>query len=395
MADKLTQAIVRELDPPPGGNRITYDAEVKGFGVRVTAQGTKSFVLNYRTRSGRERCYTIGAFPSWSVSAAREEASRLKDQIRINGLDPLRDIEAERGAPTVADLAARYIEEHLPSKRPSSQSEDRAMIDRLVLPELKHFKVAEVDFADIAALHRKITKAGRPVRANRVLALLSKMFSLSVLWKMRPDNPCKGVKRNAEEGRERYLEPKEIARLMKALVNHEDREAANAVMLALLTGARRAEILRATWDQFDLDKGTWTKPSAHTKQKRPHRVPLSREALHLLTKMRGDGAERHLFPGRINPGGRVDIRRPWEQVCMAAGLANLGTDGRIKPTIRFHDLRHSYASMLVGSGLSLPIIGKLLGHTQAQTTLRYAHLADDPLREATERVGKLVSGGRR
>jgi integrase len=103
--------------------------------------------------------------------------------------------------------------------------------------------------------------------------------------------------------------------------------------------------------------------------------------------------KRQLFPGRINSAGRIDIRRPWERVCLAAGLATLGKDGRILPSIRFHDLRHSYASLLVSSGLSLPIIGRLLGHTQAQTTQRYAHLLDDPLREATERVGRLVSGG--
>ena len=396
MADKLTQPMVTDLALPAQGNRIVYDTEVKGFGVRVTAKGTKAFVLNYRTRSGRERRYTIGSFPSWTVSAARKEAKRLKDEIRVNGLDPLKDIEADRSAPTVAELAARYIEEHLPSKRPSSQREDRAMIDGVVLPELKHFKVAEITFADVSSLHRKITKAGTPIRANRVLGLLSKMFSLAVLWQMRPDNPCKGVKRNDEEGRERYLDSDEIARLIKALAEHDDQEAANAIMLALLTGARRGELLRATWAQFDLAKAVWTKPSAHTKTKKTHRIPLSAQAVQLLKTMRetvaGSG-ELHLFPGSIKGKGRVDIRRPWEQVCFAAGLATKGKDGRIFPTIRFHDLRHSYASLLVSSGLSLPIIGRLLGHTQAQTTQRYAHLMDDPLREATNRVGRIVSGG--
>jgi integrase len=177
------------------------------------------------------------------------------------GGDPLAERIDARKAPTVSDLCARYTEEHLPTKRASSQHEDRAIIAAYVLPELKHFKVAEIEHGDISTLHRKITKAGQPYRANRVIALLSKMFSLAVLWKLRADNPCKGVARNQEEGRERYLEPHEIAPPMAALAEHKDQEPANAIMLAFLTGARRGELLRATWDQFDLTKGVWTKSS--------------------------------------------------------------------------------------------------------------------------------------
>jgi integrase len=197
---------------------------------------------------------------------------------------------------------------------------------------------------------------------------------------MRPDNPCKGVIANPESPRERYLKPHEVERLMKALTELPDRESANVIVLALLTGARRGELLNATWDQFDLEAGAWTKPSSHTKQKRTHRIPLSPRALELLKAIRADApaAERYIFPTRA----RLGIRSPWERVRQAAGLKD----------VRFHDLRHSYASLLVGDGVSLHIVGRLLGHTQAQTTMRYAHLADDPLREATDRVGKLLGG---
>jgi integrase len=383
MAQKLTPIVVRDLDAPLSGNRIEYDVDVKGFGVRITAAGTRSFVLNYRTNSGRERRLTIGKHPEWSVTAAREEAKGLLRRID-HGEDPLGKRVKDRNAPTVAELAARYIEEHLPSKRPSSQREDRAMIDSHVLPELKHFKVSEVTFSDISALHRKITKTGHAVRANRALALLSKMFSLAVRWEMRTDNPCKGVERNHEEGRERYLEPEEIARLVKALAEHEDQEAANAIMLALLTGARKGELLKSTWDQFDLAKGVWTKPATNTKTNKLHRIPLNGAAVQLLKTMHDTAprGQKHLFPGCITAAGRIDIRGPWAQVCLAAGLSK----------VRFHDLRHSYASILASGGLSLPIIGKLLGHTQAATTQRYAHLFDDPLLKATEGVGRLVKG---
>jgi integrase len=385
MTTKLTPDFVKKAEPPATGNRIDYDADVRCFGLRVTAAGAKSFVLNYRTSTGRERRYTIGRHPDWSVSAARQEARDLRKRVD-RGEDPQGDREFDRTAPTVEDLVERYITEHLPTKRPSSQAEDRSMIQAYVLPELKHRKVVDVDHDDIVALHRKITKAGKPIRANRVIALLSKMFAIATRpgkGKWRDDNPCRGVKRNPEEGRERYLEPAEMGRLMKALADYRDQESANAIMLALLTGARRGELLRATWDQFNLATGRWAKPSAHTKQKRIHHVPLSPVAWQLLQAMREAAPdETHLFPGRINTKGEVSIRWAWEQIRDAAGI----------PDVRFHDLRHSFAGMLASSGLSLPIIGRLLGHTQAQTTSRYAHIANDPLRAATARVGQLVTG---
>ena len=140
----------------------------------------------------------------------------------------------------------------------------------------------------------------------------------------------------------------------------------------------------ARWADLDLDEGRWTKPGATTKQKTEHRVPLSAPALELLVKLRaaaGEDAE-FVFPGRFG-GHRVDhLKNPWPKICKAAGITG----------VRLHDLRHTYASLLASSGFSLPMIGALLGHTQPQTTHRYAHLFDDPLRQATERVGAIIAG---
>src|SRR5262249_14129080 len=146
----------------------------------------------------------------------------------------------------------------------------------------------------------------------------SKMFSLAVRWGMRTDNPCKGVIANPEQLRERHLSPDEVERLMKALTELPDQEGANVIVLALLTGARRGELLNAKWDQFDLQAGVWTKPSSHTKQKRTHRVPMSPRALELLKAMRANAssAETYVFPTRRKLG----IRFPWERVREAAGL---------------------------------------------------------------------------
>jgi integrase len=382
MAQKLTDGIVKALPAPASGNKVHYDSAVKGFGCRVTTAGARAFVLNYRTRSGRERRYTIGTFPEWRTVAAREEAIELKKRID-RGEDPLAEIQAGRDAPTITDLCARYQEEHLPKKRPSSQGDDKSMIELEIIPALKHLKVAEVTFSDIDGLHRKITKRGRAHRANRVVALLSKMFGLAIRWGWRADNPVRGIERNPENKRTRYLSGAELVSLTEALAKIEDQQAANIIRLLLLTGARLNEVQSATWDQFDIENGNWTKPGATTKQKTEHRVPLSAPARQLLSDLAsgGDGAATgYVFPGRSGEH-RESIRKAWEDLCKAAGIAG----------VRVHDLRHTYASTLASSGSSLPTIGALLGHTQAQTTLRYAHLLDDPLRAATERAGSVIS----
>ena len=385
--EHLTDAIVKKLQRPETGNRISYDSDVPGFGARTTAAGTKSFVLNYRTRSGRERRHTIGRFPNWATTAARVEAKRLRRLIDEGG-DPLADIEAERAAPTMADLIERFETEHLVRKRPGTAADYTRMLNNHIRPALKHLKVADVAFTDIDRLHRRITKAGHPYRANRVIAVLSKMFALAIRWNMRDDNPCVGIERNVEHSRRRYLKDDELARLVRALAAHADKQAADIVRLLLLTGCRRGEALAARWADFDLVKGVWSKPASSVKQNTPHEAPLSAPARQLLSEIRNAHAAKHpkrplgeyVFPSHGADGHRVDVKRDWRQLTKAAGITGL----------RVHDLRHSFASQLASGGASLPLIGALLGHSNPTTTHRYAHLFDDPQRAAVERVGAIV-----
>ena len=372
MAERITDKLVKELVPPETGNRIVYDEKVKGFGIRVTAGGAKSFVLNYRNAEGRERRLTIGTYgpDEWSVEAARRHAGEIKKQI-VRGEDPLAERVATREAPTVADLCDRYITDHLPRKRPTSQRDDKAMITKIIRPKLGTRKAAAVTHAEIDKLHRDMKAT--PYRANRVLALLSKMFNLAIRWGWRTDNPAMGVERFPEDKRTRYLSAEEIGRLTKALAEYEDQKAANVVRLCLLTGCRRGEALGATWDTFDLDAGVWTKPGATTKQKTLHRVPLSEAAVMLLNGIReaapkGDNDERvsrYTFPGRVPDAPLTEIKTAWAALRNAARI----------PDVRLHDLRHTYASILASAVASLPMIGALLGHTQANTTQRYSHLS--------------------
>ena len=220
MTIRLTDKEARNIALPAKGNQVTYDTELKGFGIRTTAAGAKAFVLNYRA-DGRERRITIGSFPDWHVAAAREQAKSLKRRID-SGEDPMADRHAAREAPTVAVLADRYLAEHAPRKRERSAKEDASLLRQLIVPKLGKLRVAAVRRSEIEAFHREMSKA-TPVRANRALSLLTKMFNLAIGWDIRADNPCKGIQRNQEDKRDRYLTPAELERLMAALSQHPNR----------------------------------------------------------------------------------------------------------------------------------------------------------------------------
>jgi integrase len=385
---RLTDSFVKKAPLPPAGNWVIYDTEVAGFGLRVTAAGRRSFILNYRTRGGRERRCTIGDATNWNVTAARKRAKEIRRKLP-DGYDPLSVIEAERGAKTVAAMCQRFIEDHLPSLRTRTALDYRGIINREILPTLGKLKLLDVKPADIDDLHRKITRGhgehrARPYRANRTAALLSKMFNLAVKrWQWLSVNPVQGLQRNQEIKRERYLANGELQRLTEALAVHEDKQAANIVRMLLLCGARRGEVFAMRWENLNLTDGTWTKPASTTKQKKSHSVPLSAPARQLLAELskNAEANAEYVFPGRWG-GHRTEIRRAWRDLCRAANIKGL----------RVHDIRHSYASQLVSSGFGLPVIGALLGHSQPATTARYAHLFDEVTRQATERVGAVIAG---
>jgi len=381
---RLTDAEIKRLPTPATGNAIAWDSAVAGLGARVTATGHRAFVLDYRTRAGRRRRYTIGSFPDWSVGGAREEARRLKRDIDGGG-DPLAQIEAERGAPTVTDLIDRFLEEHVSRKRPHTQYDYRNVIARHITPTLGRLKVAEVGWDDVDALHRKITKTGHRTQANRVVAVVSKMFALAIRWRMRADNPAKGIERNAEHKRTRYLTAVELARLMDALDRLEDQQAADIFRLCLLTGCRSgSEAMKARWDDIQLAAGIWNKPGSTTKQKTAHIAPLNAAAKQLLARLRQRTNSPWVFPADSAPGHRVTVQKSWLAVCKTAKISGL----------RIHDLRHSFASLAVNRGASLPLIGSLLGHASPVTTARYAHLFDDTQRATAESIGKLITGAK-
>lgn len=384
---RLTDAVIKRLATPEKGYSVTRDTEVGGYAARVTAKGARSLVFDYYTRTGRDRSYTIGRFPEWTAAAGRAKVRELRRLVDDGG-DPLAELEAERAAPTVAELIDRFEQEHLPRKRPATARDYRRALALHVRPHFgPHAKVADVTFADVDALHRKITKSGASYAANRTVALMSKMFNLAIRWGMRETNPTKGLERNIEHHRRRYLSGEELGRLVKALAEYPDRQAADIVRLLLLTGARRGEVLSARWADLDLGKGVWSKPPSSTKQKDHHEAQLSAPTRALLNRIRDEqaGKPRHalptfVFPGTGANGHMVEIKKAWQAIIKAAGITGL----------RIHDLRHSFASAAISGGASLPLVGSLLGHASPATTNRYAHMFNDPQRAVVERIGKLV-----
>lgn len=407
---KLTETFAKKTAFPETGHVIHYDGEVDGFGLRVTAAGQKSFVLNYRI-FGKERRYTIGKYPDdYSAETARARAVQLRQGIR-EGKDPFAEreraaqeaVEEQARVRTVRDLTTAFMNRHVkPYRRGKTAKEYQAIIDNHIVPTLGRFRVSAVVKRDVVEMH--VALKGTPYLANRVLALVSAMYE----WAKTDDsagwgverNPAEGINRYHEEKRVRWLTEAEMRRLQKALDRYPDKRVAhlacsekqkeylrkealriaNAIRLLLLTGARRSEVLSATWDQFDLVRGRWTRPAHLTKERRTEIVPISEEAITLLNSLPRDG--QFVFPGRLPNTSLTDISAAWEQILNNAELDD----------VRLHDLRHNFASYLVSGGESLEKVGALLGHSQPATTMRYAHLADRSLRDAANRFAALTRG---
>ena len=408
MPIEFREALIRNQSPPAEGAITLWDDPPKGkgargLGLRIHAGGAKSFFLNYRL-NGVERRYTIGRWPDWSVEAARDEAKAKRREIDA-GHDPAAEKRQRREAATVQELIDRYKRDHLPKKTAGKQraKDEERMLDLIGERLGKHTKVAEVHFGDVEDMHRSLTEVRGPVRANRILALASKMFSLSLKpmagenlpWRDAVmGNPCRGIARNHEEGRERFYSAIELATIGDALSDYGSeargsgiasaKVAADCIRLIMLTGCRPTEARLATWEQFDAEPGFWVKPSAHTKQRKIHKLPLNPPTIELVGRLR---EAREKTATWVFPGQRMGepLKQLWSIWGWIREKAKLGENSRL------YDLRHSFASIGAGHNLGLPVIGRLLGHTQARTTQRYAHLADDPLREATKRIGNVIS----
>lgn len=397
---KLTEKLVKDAIPAERRDYQIFDAELRGFAVCIYRSGGRAFTIDYR-HAGRQRRMTFGRWPEWSVSAARVRAKELRRDIDA-GYDPLAERDELREQPRIRDLIDRYLEEHSSKLAKTNASDQRSMLEKLVAPHWASKLVIEITKSDVDKLLTKVAE-GRarphktkpnnrarklqgarptPIRANRLGEVLRKAFNLSIDWGWRDDNPANGFYRRVESPRERFLTKPEIDRLAAALDKAEDQRAAGIIRICMLTGARVGEVRQSRFEQFNLDLMIWTKPAVTTKQRKMHRVPISEDVAAIVRQRKLIVPETSpwLFPGDVPGQPVIEIRRFWKNIQREAQIED----------VRIHDLRHTFASLLVSGGASLEMIGKLLGHTQMQTTQRYAHLLDAPLREGVNAVAGVL-----
>jgi integrase len=406
MDRRITKRVVDGLRPQAREFAV-WDSKLPGFGVRVRPSGAMSYVVVYRAGSGRGapvRRYTISNVGKATPEAARRRAKAILGAV-AHGHDPAEEKATERGTLTVAGLAERFMSEHVePKRKPGTVAFYRHLLDKIIKPELGATKADKVTRAQVARLHGKLKAT--PFQANRVLAVIGSMYTFGGRTGIVAEgtNPARRIEQFKEHRRERFLTGEELERLGSSIRAAEAKGvpwdvdetkpkakhlpkaknrftkigpfAAAAIRLLLFTGCRLREVLHLKWEQVDLERGLLFLADSKTGKKT---VILNAPALTVLAGLGRIGS--YVVPGDNPEKPRADLKRPWEAVAKRARLYG----------VRLHDLRHTYASFGAGGGLGLPIIGKLLGHTQASTTQRYAHLDADPLRRASEHIGNRLA----
>nr|CRH07976.1 Putative Phage integrase family protein [Candidatus Magnetococcus massalia] len=397
MAENLTKRVVENTEPREK-DFFLYDGRVTGFGLKVTPTGRRVYIVQYRF-NGRKRRFTIGPHGSpWTVDQARKEAERILGLV-VAGKDPSEQKQTDKKALTVAQLCELYLVEGVTTKKESTLATDQGRIQRHIIPLLGKKKAYLVTKADVQRFisaiangktatdertgprGRAIVKGGEGA-STRTVGLLGGIFSFAVERGLCKENPCYGVKKYKEKKRERYLKGDELTRLGIALAEADENGvnpyAVAAIRLLLFTGMRRGEVLDLQWTFVDFERSCLFLPDSKTGQKVVH---LGAPALQLLGDLPRIQGNPYVFPGQIEGQALVGLPRIWRKIRDTAGLQD----------VRIHDLRHSFASVGAASGMGLPIIGKLLGHTQASTTNRYAHLADDPLKAAADQISNSIA----
>lgn len=377
---KLTK---RTIDAALSGNKdyFLWDGEMPGYGVRVLTSGKKSFLVQYR-HGGQTRRKTFGHVGIMTADEARKEARELLAAAG-KGDDPAGIAKLYRASPTLGQVCERFMTEHVALRcKSSTEYGYRKVVDFFIKPAIGHLKIGDVTRADVAKLHRDMARI--PYQANRTKGILSKLFNLCEVWGLRPDgsNPCRHVAGYKEEKKERFLSPAEFVRLNDILDEverdgTETRSAVNIIRLLMLTGGRLGEIQTLKWEYVKGD--VLELPDTKTGARK---VYLGKPAQDVLARAERLPDNPYVITGTVPGRHLANVQRPWRRIRKRAGLED----------VRIHDLRHSFASAAIANKVDLHMVGKLLGHAKVQTTARYAHLADDPVKDAANVVASVIDG---
>lgn len=375
----LTSEFCKKAERPAAGSKVYRCAITRGLALRVTATGNRAFLFCYSAPDHRERRMTIGQLGPWTLTAARNRVQELRHALD-RGRDPLAERIEIGAAPCLRNLWCWYSGSALLRLGDASQRDIARVWTKFIAPILgPRLPLKDLRRADVQRLVDLVAEGHGTTSANRCHSYLRRMLNLAVAdgW-IETNVATKQIHRHQEHGRQRYLSEAEIGRLRAAIDIEEGSPAAAAIKVLLLTGARRSEVLGMRWSELDLSKRVWTKPPSRTKQRRVHIVPVTDEVVRTVLALKSAARSEFVFPGTGRLGHLSDVKSTWRKLCEVAQISDC----------RMHDLRHSFASVLVSNGVGLPVIGSLLGHSQASTTMRYAHLFDGPLRAAAEFVSR-------
>lgn len=383
----LTERTLKEIRPKAGRTFVVWDTDLTGFGVRVSGGGAKTFVFVYRTLGGRQRWKTLGRAGEVALEQARRLA-KVDTGIVAGRQDPLKQTDDARGALTLATVAERWMTDHIsPGRKAKTAAGYQQALDGHIIPMLGNIPMADIGQADAIRLHESLRST--PTQANRVLRALSSLLT----WSMRGNgryrplgpNPCFGIELYPEQKRTRYLTPSEYAKVGKALRTASIAPGIRtAIQLLLLTGARPVEIASLQWTFIDLKAAALRLPDSKTG---PRTIYLSPAAVTIFKRWPRHAHSKYVFPGndRGTQAGHLHpstLTHTWADLRSTIDLAD----------VRLYDSRHSYASVAASAhGLSLPQIGKQLGHTQASTTQRYAHLSETAAQEHATQIGTTIA----
>lgn len=376
---KLTKKVIDNLSSSSSNNVDNYawDDEVPGFGVRIYPSGKKSFIIHYRFQ-GRKRFMVLGQYGVYTLEQARQEA-RLKLVEVQRGSDPLQNKQNEERVETVEELCKRYLDKYAKLHK-KTWEEDERRINKYVIPKFDNRKVNSITRNEIETLHQKIGEDA-PYEANRILALLSKIFDMAVQWEILPEshpNPARKIKKFKEEKRDRWVTSEELPNLAEQINLVKNIYIRSALWLYLLTGMRKNELLTLKWEDVDMQQRQIR--LGQTKSGRTHYVPISSAAKEIIEALPKKEGNPYLFPGRRGVTPLLHINKSWAEIRKAAKLND----------VRLHDLRRTVGSWLATQGHSLLLIGKVLNHADPQTTAIYAHLTKDPIKDALENHGKAL-----
>jgi len=420
----FTKAALDALPLPAEGKRLVcHDTKTTGLQMRVSASGVKTFSVYRRIKGGSPERVTLGRYPEMSIEQARRKSAEINAAIEF-GANPAEVKRAHKGELTFGDLFKEYLDRHAKTHK-RTWEDDEQRYQQYLQKSLGSKKLSSITRQSIALIHSDITKAGHPVVANRVLALISTVFGRTLEWGLVENNPARGIRRNPEKSRDRFLQSNELPRFFASLAEEPNSIVRDYFLLSLLTGARRSNVLAMRWADINLDEGIWRIPE--TKNGTPQNVTLSPEALAILDSRR-DAAEKnatYVFPSHGKTGHLMEPHKGWLRIFdrdeltqlierieaegghfaettysvtgdpipesietkltrarMVAKQAGINIDDVRIQNLRIHDLRRTLGSWQAKTGASMAIIGKSLNHKSQQTTAIYARLDLDPVRQS-------------